>query len=99
MTEHIKKLNSICDIVNREICAIGAKTQVGKEEVRVKLKLFETCLMTALLYGMETWKKLSKAKIRNLEKIHSKALKRISSLPITIPDIGLIIETREQGNK
>ena len=76
-----------------------SKTQVGKEEVRVKLKLFETCLMAALLYGMETWKNLSKAKIRNLEQIQGKALKRISNLSITIPDIGLIIESREQSNK
>ena len=37
LTEHIKGLNSGCDIINREISAIGAKTQVGKEEVRVKL--------------------------------------------------------------
>ena len=61
LTEHIKELNSRCDIINREISAIGAKTQVGKEEVRVKLKLFETCLMPFLLYGMEAWQKLSKA--------------------------------------
>ena len=47
--------------ISREICAIGARTQVGKEEVKVKLKLFEACLMPALFYGMETWKKLSKA--------------------------------------
>ena len=93
LTEHIKELNSRCDIINREISAIGAKTQVGKEEVRVKLKLFETCLMPALLYGMEAWKKLSKAEIQNVEKIQGKALKRIFSLPITTPYIGLIIET------
>ena len=42
LTEHIKELNTRCDIINKEICGIGAKTQVGKEEVRVKLKLFET---------------------------------------------------------
>ena len=49
--------------------------------------------MPALLYGMEAWKKLSKAEILNLEKIQGKALKRIFSLPITTPYIGLIIET------
>ena len=49
--------------------------------------------MPALLYGMEAWKKLSKAEIQNLEKIQGKALKRIFSLPITTPYIGLIIET------
>ena len=57
LIEHIKELNTRCDIINREICVTGAKTQVGKEEVRVKLNLFETCLMPALLYGMEAWKK------------------------------------------
>ena len=93
LTEHIKELNSRCDTINQEISAIGAKTQVGKEEVRVKLKLFETCLMPALLYGMEAWKKLSKAEIQIVEKIQGKALKRIFRLLITTPYIGLIIET------
>ena len=93
LTEHIKELNSKCDTINREISAIGTKAQVGKEEVRVKLKLFKTCLMPALLYEMEAWKKLSKAEIQNVEKIPGKALKRIFSQPITTPNIGLIIET------
>ena len=68
LTECIKELNPRCGINNKEICAIGAKTQVGKEEVRVKLILSETCLMPALLYEMEAWKKLSKAEIQHLEK-------------------------------
>ena len=63
LTEHIKELNSGCDIINWEISKIGAKTHVGKKEVRVKLKIFQTCLMPVLLYGMEAWKKLSKADI------------------------------------
>ena len=91
LIEHIKELNSRCDIINREIYAIGAK--VGKEEVRVKLKLFEACLMTALLYAMGAWHKLSKAKTQNLEAIQAKALKRIFGPPITTPYIVLIIET------
>ena len=33
LTEHRKELNSRCDIINWEISAIGAKIQVGKEEV------------------------------------------------------------------
>ena len=57
------------------------------------LKLFETCLMPALLYGMEAWKKSSKAEIQHLEKIQGKTLKRIFNLPIATPHIGLIIET------
>ena len=69
LTEHIKELNTTYDIINREICGLGAKSQVGKEKVRVKLQLFETCLMPALPYGMEASKKLSKTEIHHLEKI------------------------------
>ena len=49
--------------------------------------------MSALLYTMEVWKKLSKAEIQHLGKIQGKAFKRKFSLPITTPYIGLIIET------
>ena len=61
LTEHIKELNTRCDMINREICGIGAKTQVGKEEISVKLRLFKTCLIQ-LLYGMEAWKKVFKSR-------------------------------------
>ena len=66
LIEHIKELNTRCDIISREIYAIGTKAQVGKEEIKVKLELFETCLTPALQFGMEAWKKLSKAKIQHL---------------------------------
>ena len=36
LIEYIKELDSRCDIINREICAIVVKTQVGKDEARVK---------------------------------------------------------------
>ena len=49
--------------------------------------------MPALLYGMEAWKKLSKAAIQHLEKNQGKPLKRIFNLPITTPYTALVIET------
>ena len=42
LKDHILELNRKCEIINREISAITAKYQVGKEEIRVKLKLCET---------------------------------------------------------
>ena len=89
---HIRT-NTRCDIIKQEISAIGAKTQVGKEEVSVKLKLFEIYLIPALSNGMEVWKKLSKAEIKQLQTIQGKALKRIFNVPLTTPYIWLIIET------
>ena len=43
LKNHILELNGKCEVINREISAIGAKHQVGKIEIRVKLKLYETC--------------------------------------------------------
>ena len=60
LKDHILELNRKCEVINREISAIGAKHQVRKEEIRVKLKLYETCLMPALLYGLEAWGKIDK---------------------------------------
>ena len=61
LTEHIKELNTRCNIMNREICAIGAKTQVGKEEVRVKLEIFETFNASSPVWDGSLWKKIVKS--------------------------------------
>ena len=53
LKDNILELDRKCEVINREICTIGAKLQVGKEEIRVKLKLYETCLLPALLCGLE----------------------------------------------
>lgn len=52
---NLKQVNIITrksHIIGRETDAIVAKNKVGKEEIRIKQKLFETCLTTAL-----TWNK------------------------------------------
>ena len=77
LEEHIKVIARKCETISREIDAIGAKNQVGKEEIRVKLKLFDTCLMTALTYGMEAWANIRSVEMWEIEKIQGKALKRI----------------------
>ena len=93
LKDHILALNRKCKIINREISAIGAKHQVGKEEIHVKLKLCETCLMTALLYGLEAWAKIDKDEMNEIEKVQGRALKRIINLPIPTSYIGLIMKT------
>ena len=40
LTEHIEELNTRCEIINRNISVIGAKTQVRKEKLRMKFKIF-----------------------------------------------------------
>ena len=93
LKDHILILNRKCEVINREISAIGAKHQLGKEEIRVKLKLYEICVMPALLYGLEGWGKIDKEEMNEKEKIQRRALKRIINLPISTSYISLIIET------
>ena len=93
LEEHIKVMARKCEIISREIDAIGANNQVGKEEIRAKLKLFDTCLMTALTYGIEAWANIRSLEMRKIEKIHGKALKRIFQPPVSTAYTGIIMET------
>ena len=54
-----------------------------KKEIRVKLKLYNTCIILALLYGLEAWGKIGKDEMNEIETIRRRALKRIFSLPIS----------------
>ena len=48
LEEQIKVIARKCDKIRREIDSLGAKNQVRKVEIKVKLKLLDTCLMIAL---------------------------------------------------
>ena len=72
LKDHIKYINGKCEAISREIEAIGTKAQVGSEEIREKLKLFETCFMTTLTYGMEAWSNIRKEEMKEIEKIQAK---------------------------
>ena len=72
--DHMLELNRKCEVINREISVIVAKQQVGKVAIRVKLKLYETCLIAqeieVKIKNMESmskskWKKQVKEKIGN----------------------------------
>ena len=95
MEDHVVELNKKnVKESSREVSAFGAKHQVGKEEIRrVKLKSYKTCLLPALLYRLEAWRKISKNKMNKIEKNKGKALKRIFSLPISTSYISLIMKT------
>ena len=53
LKEHINKTESKVIRIIREINGISSKQNLEQEEIRVKIKLFETCLVPAILYGFE----------------------------------------------
>ena len=75
------------------IDAIRVKNEVEKEDIRVKLKLFEGCLMAALTFGTKTWWYIRPVEMRGIEKIQEKALKRIFQLPLSTNYTVIIMKT------
>ena len=93
LKEHIKETESKASRIIREINGISSKQNVGQEEIRVKIKLFETCLILAILYGFKAWGKILKSEMQAIEKIQNQSLKKILQLPVTTPSTGLLMET------
>ena len=61
LKDHKLDLNRKFEVINREISSIRPKDKEGKKkEIRVKLVLYETCLMPTLLYGLEACGKIDK---------------------------------------
>ena len=53
LKDHIRQVQTKTNNINKEIKAIGSKSQVGSEEMKLKMKLFERCLMPAIIHGLE----------------------------------------------
>ena len=52
LKDHTQQVETKTSNISNEIKAIGSKSQVGSEEMNVKTKLFETCLMPAIIHGL-----------------------------------------------
>ena len=66
---HIEELKQKCVATSRAIEIIGSRNHVGKEEIRVQLKCFEVCFMSALRYGIEAWGYIKTEEIKDIERI------------------------------
>ena len=64
---HKEDLVPKCELISREIDAIGAKWRARQEEITVKLKLSQACLMTALTCGLKAWANIRKKEMKELE--------------------------------
>ena len=75
-----------------EINTIGAKSQVGREKIKVKLKMLELCLMPAMLHGLAAWGSIITRKKEEIERMQSKALKQLLQVSISTSNAGVLME-------
>ena len=59
----------------------------------MQLKLFEACIMLALIYGIEAWGRMKKKGMKEIERIQGKDLKRIFKLPLSTEYKRISMET------
>ena len=92
LKDYLQWMKKNSNKIIQEINAIEAKRQVGKQKIRVKLKLFETCL----LHNNTTWScilgKILKRKMTAGERIQSKALKQLLQVRISSSKAGVLME-------
>ena len=56
---------------------------VRMEKIRVQVKIFEACIMAALIYRIEAWRYMKKEEMKEIKRIQEKASKRIFKLPVS----------------
>ena len=63
-----------------------------KQSFAISIKLIEAILMPKVLYACETWTKLTKKQIKDLEKLQKDAVTIINSLLQSMPYDGIVLE-------
>ena len=61
---HMKETENKTSRIIREINGISLKQNLAQEEIRVKIKLFETYLISAISYGLKCGRKYQKVRCK-----------------------------------
>ena len=72
--------------------SLASYYNVGPEFVKLRLTLYELCLVPSILYNLEGWNKITKAELKKLESIQHKTLCKLLQLPKSTPYVGLLNE-------
>ena len=89
---HIEKKDQQIQGQITALKSIANYFNLGPLFVQIRLELYNSCIIPSLLYGLETWHKLTRKEVKNLETIQRKALCQLLELPRSTPYIGLLSE-------
>ena len=70
LKDHIRQVETKTNNISKEVKAIESKSQVASEEMKVKIKLFETCLIPAIIHGLQVWGRITATGMKEILKIH-----------------------------
>ena len=67
LEDHILYKKSIVPEIMATVKQVGSESQVGEEWLRVQLQLYETCLVSSLIHGIECWSIITDDEINKFE--------------------------------
>ena len=91
--DHIQQVETKTNNISKETKLIGSKSQAGSEKMKVKIKLFETCLMPAIIHGLEVWGRITATEMKEISNIQGSVLEKTLHLLKSTPNIGILFET------
>ena len=91
--DHIQQVETKTNNISKETKLIGSKSQDGSEKMKVKIKLFETCLMPAIIHELEVWGRITATEMKEISNIQGSVLEKTLHLLKSTPNIGILFET------
>lgn len=88
MTPHLEDKRRKAMAITNQIINITKDEAYSKTRIHTALELYEKCLVTAVLYGSETWQLTTKEE-KLLEDIQVESLNRILKMPRSSPRIAI----------
>ena len=89
---HIEKVEKKLNGMVIKLKGIASNYNVGSSYIRMRMKMYEVCIVPSLLYNLEAWNKVNKGELRKLEQLQGKALRGLLDLPKTTPYMGILCE-------
>ena len=91
--KNIKKRKDQGEGALKKINRLTHHTQVGNQEVPLKIDLFKTVYLPTLLHNINAWGRLTEEEVGSLEQAQANALKRLMKVPNSTPSLGILNET------
>ena len=88
---NLEKREKQAHLDTMELIAISKGMNIPEEDIQVKL--MEVVIIPTIYYNSETWTKMRKSDINNINKITLRCLKRLLKLPENTPGYWLYTET------
>ena len=86
-----KRIGSITSTIT-DIIAFCSKLSLGNFEIHIILQLYESVFLSKLLFNSQSWSRIKKKELEDLQHVQLRMLKQVMKVPYTTPTAGIFLE-------